>query len=47
MNIGDEPPPLIENDEDNDEDFEEVETTFIEEPCQDLFSDKVSRVDNH
>ena len=42
VEIDDEPPPLINNDDDdNDDDFEEEEMNFFEEPCKDLFSDKV------
>ena len=39
----DEPPPLIENDEDIDDndDEEEEEAMFNEDPCSDLFSDKI------
>lgn len=36
----DEPPPLIDHDEDDD-DIDEQEINFNEEPCTDLFSDKV------
>ena len=41
QDVDDGPPPLINNDSDNDEDFEEEEMNFFEEPCKDLFSEKV------
>ena len=44
MSDFDEPPPLIENDEDiddNDDMDGEDQAMFNEDPCSDLFSDKV------
>ena len=37
----DEPPPLIDDDEEiEDEDIDEEEANFIEDPCLDLFSEQ-------